>query len=142
MRLRRDHAPLPHHQLAVVLHLIGPPDEAGQRQREHLQQAFPIPCADCREGAQLTKREFVDQPWTCGMLTLEQREGRSRLGLRISGPDANVPPLGPSMAARDRSLRLRHHQLRGSREDRRALVLPSVVLRDRRSSAGVSQPRG
>jgi hypothetical protein len=29
-----------------------------------------------REGAQLTKREFVDQPWACGMLTLDQREGR------------------------------------------------------------------
>ena len=48
-----------------------------------------------REGAQLTKREFVDQPWTCGMLTLEQLEERERLGLWVSGPNTHVPPLGP-----------------------------------------------
>lgn len=56
-----------------------------------------------RNGAQLSKREFVDQPWTCGMLTLDQREGRPRLGLWHAVPDVNVAPLGilwrPELAA-------------------------------------------
>lgn len=47
-----------------------------------------------RAGLQLTKREFVDQPWACGMLTLEDREGRRRLGLWPAVPDPNVRPLG------------------------------------------------
>jgi hypothetical protein len=56
-----------------------------------------------REGVQVTKREFNEQPWACGMLTLEQREGRARLGLWSSVPDVNFPPLGllwrPEIAA-------------------------------------------
>lgn len=39
-----------------------------------------------RKGAQPTKREFADEPWACGMLTLEHIEGRERLGLWVSGP--------------------------------------------------------
>lgn len=56
-----------------------------------------------REGVQLSKREFVDQPWACGMLTLEHREGRARLGLWNGVQDVTFPPLGllwrPEIAA-------------------------------------------
>ena len=47
-----------------------------------------------RGGTRLSKREFVDQPWLCGMLTLRTIEGRSQLGLWEARPDDVPPPLG------------------------------------------------
>ncbi|SDI78747.1 hypothetical protein [Variovorax sp. OV700] len=47
-----------------------------------------------RGGTQLSKREFVDQPWVCGMLTLRDVEGRPQLGLWQARPGDVAPPLG------------------------------------------------
>jgi len=45
-------------------------------------------------GTRLSKREFVDQPWLCGMLTLQIIEGRKQLGLWEARPGDLAPPLG------------------------------------------------
>ncbi|RRH87468.1 hypothetical protein EH244_15520 [Variovorax beijingensis] len=47
-----------------------------------------------RGGTRLSKREFVDQPWLCGMLTLQTVEGRTQLGLWHASPGDMQPPLG------------------------------------------------
>lgn len=47
-----------------------------------------------RGGTLLSKREFVDQPWLSGMLTLRPVEGRMQLGLWSSGPGDVAPPIG------------------------------------------------
>lgn len=47
-----------------------------------------------RGGTRLSKREFVEQPWLCGMLTLQIIEGRAQLGLWEARPDSMPPPLG------------------------------------------------
>ena len=39
-----------------------------------------------RGGTKLSKREFVDQEWVCGMLLLRTLEGRLQLGLWESVP--------------------------------------------------------
>ena len=56
-----------------------------------------------RGGTRLSKREFVDQPWLCGMLTLRHMEDRLQLGLWPSVPGCAAGPLGilwrPELAA-------------------------------------------
>ncbi|WP_018907403.1 hypothetical protein ABL841_20415 [Variovorax paradoxus] len=47
-----------------------------------------------RGGTRLSTREFVDQPWLCGMLTLQIIEGRKQLGLWEARPGDLAPPLG------------------------------------------------
>jgi hypothetical protein len=47
-----------------------------------------------RGGTRLSKREFIDQPWLCGMLTMQTVEGRNQLGLWEARPDTFPPPLG------------------------------------------------
>ncbi|WP_418122516.1 hypothetical protein [Variovorax sp. 160MFSha2.1] len=47
-----------------------------------------------RGGTRLSKREFVDQEWVCGMLLLQSVEGRLQLGLWHARPGDPVPPLG------------------------------------------------
>ncbi|CAN7329807.1 hypothetical protein LJR099_003015 [Variovorax paradoxus] len=47
-----------------------------------------------RGGTRLSKREFVDQPWACGMLVLRDVEGRTQLGLWEARPGDMAPPLG------------------------------------------------
>jgi len=56
-----------------------------------------------RGGTPLSRREFVDQPWLCGMLTLRTIEGRLQLGLWESVPGYATGQLGllwrPELAA-------------------------------------------
>lgn len=47
-----------------------------------------------RGGTRLSKREFVDQAWACGMLVLRDVEGRMQLGLWHARPGDVQPPLG------------------------------------------------
>lgn len=47
-----------------------------------------------RGGARLSKREFVDQEWACGMLMLRDVEGRLQLGLWESVPGYATGGLG------------------------------------------------
>jgi len=47
-----------------------------------------------RGGTRLSKREFVDQAWACGMLVLRDVEGRMQLGLWEARPGDQAPPLG------------------------------------------------
>jgi len=47
-----------------------------------------------RGGTLLSKREFMEQPWLCGMLTLRDVEGRAQLGLWEAGPGHVAPPRG------------------------------------------------
>lgn len=47
-----------------------------------------------RGGTRLSTREFVDQAWACGMLTLQGVEGRPQLGLWEACPGHKAPPLG------------------------------------------------
>jgi hypothetical protein len=55
-----------------------------------------------RGGMRLSKREFVDQPWLCGMLTRRDTEGRPQLGVwRTPRQHAAVTPhpLRPEVVA-------------------------------------------
>lgn len=47
-----------------------------------------------RGGTRLSKREFVDQAWACGMLMLRDVEGRLQLGLWESVPGYATGELG------------------------------------------------
>jgi len=47
-----------------------------------------------RGGTKLSKREFVDQDWACGMLELRTVDDRLQLGLWHARPGDPQPPLG------------------------------------------------
>ena len=81
-------------------------------------------------GIRLSKGEFVDQVWVCGMLILSTVEDRLQLGLWESTPRLRNRSAGHFVAPRDRCLRVRHHQLCRNGARRRALVLSGLVLRN------------
>lgn len=47
-----------------------------------------------RGGKKLSDREFADQEWARGMLVLDHKMGRTRLGLYVSVPGQRQPAFG------------------------------------------------
>lgn len=74
-----------------------------------------------RGGTLLSKREFVDQSWLSGILTLRSVEGRLQLGLWNSGPGDVAPPRSPSARLPRQPARL----LRGRRQLSPGFTAPS-----------------